>query len=72
MNIANPSGKPLLHLARDIDVVRCLVEYGADVNAVDRLGETALFGAVQPDIVQFLIDHGAEVDSTPSSGSWLS
>ena len=47
--------------------VRLLVELGADVNAVNEAGDTALHGAAWREradsIVQFLVDRGAHMDA---------
>lgn len=47
-----------------IETVKYLLKIGADINAVDKNGETAMHGAVYQDfarIVPFLADHGAEI-----------
>jgi ankyrin repeat protein len=44
--------------------VKAAVDHGADVNATDISGNTALHGAAwirSPKIVQYLVDHGADV-----------
>ena len=44
---------------------------GADINAADRQGQTALHGAAQwgfDQVVQYLADHGAKVDVKDSKG----
>ena len=47
--------------------VHLCVELGADVNAVNEAGDTALHGAAWREransIVQFLVDRGAEIDA---------
>ena len=51
-----------------LDVVKCLVEHGADVNAQ---GSYALREAVKSgnlDIVQYLVKHGADVNATDING----
>lgn len=47
-----------------LEAAQLLLELGADVNAVDKNGETAMHGAAYknlPKVVQFLTDHGAKV-----------
>jgi ankyrin repeat protein len=48
-----------------IAAVRLLLELGADINAVEDHGETAMHGAAYASrarLVQFLADHGADID----------
>src|SRR5262249_377631 len=48
-----------------LEAVKLLVKLGADVNAVDDQGETAMHGAAyrnHPKVVQLLADKGAKVD----------
>ena len=48
-----------------IDAVEFLLELGADVNAVDRNGETAMHGAAyqsRADLVNVLVQNGASID----------
>ena len=48
-----------------LDTVRVAVEFGADVNASDERGETALHSAASRNfttIVRLLADHGADLD----------
>jgi hypothetical protein len=47
------------------NTLKLLIERGADVNARDRIGGTALneaFGSLQLDVVDYLLDHGARPD----------
>ncbi len=59
------SGKPLLFLAvdsRKTDAVGLLLKAGADINALDRSGHSALYFAVVNDdsgMVKFLLEQGA-------------
>lgn len=51
--------------AEALEAVRLLLELGADVNAVDDNGETAMHGAAYkslPKMVQFLANHGADIN----------
>ena len=67
-NARDASGNsPLQWAARGghLEVVRCLVEKGADVRAVDARSETALHEAAaadRGDVVDFLVEHGAPID----------
>ena len=48
-----------------LETVRVLLELGADVNAVDDNGETAMHGAAyqsRPKLVQLLADRGADTN----------
>ena len=48
-----------------LEAVQAALELGADVNAVDDNGETAMHGAAYknlPKVVQFLADKGAKID----------
>ena len=48
-----------------LEAVRLLLDLGADINAVDDNGETAMHGAAYkslPGMVQLLADHGADVE----------
>ena len=48
-----------------LDAVKMLLDLGADINAVDNKGDTAMHGAAYgnfPAIVQLLADRGADVD----------
>jgi ankyrin repeat protein len=54
-----------------IEVIKILIERGADVNAFNDLGETALHGAAQRGadrVVQFLADQGARLDAKDRRG----
>jgi ankyrin repeat protein len=49
-----------------IEAIKLMIERGADVNAFNDLGETALHGAAQrgaDKVVQFLADQGATLDA---------
>jgi ankyrin repeat protein len=48
-----------------LEAAQLLLELGADVNAVDANGETAMHGAAyknMPKVVQFLADKGAKIE----------
>ena len=51
--------------------IQLCLDAGADVNAADRQGQTALHGAAQwgfDQVVQYLADHGAKLDIKDSKG----
>jgi ankyrin repeat protein len=51
--------------------IKLCLDAGADVNAVDNQGQTALHGAAQKgwdQVVQFLADHGAKLDVKDKRG----
>jgi uncharacterized protein len=51
--------------------VRLCYELGIDVNAVNSMGLTAVFGAANrgsDDIIRFLVDHGARLDLADNEG----
>jgi ankyrin repeat protein len=54
-----------------IEVVKFLVELGADVNAINRTGQTAFHGSARSgrnSIVQFLAEHRAKLDIKDKQG----
>ena len=58
-----------------LEAAKLLVGWGADVNAVDANGETAMHAAALknlPTVVQFLADHGAKVEiwNRPNKYGW--
>jgi ankyrin repeat protein len=49
-----------------LEAAQLLLELGADVNAVDANGETAMHGAAYknlPKVIQFLVDKGAKIET---------
>ena len=65
INQRDAGGGTALLSARDVRVVRFLVEWGADVNAVDRECTTALHVAAargDQEKAELLISHGADVN----------
>ncbi|MHC4118962.1 MAG: ankyrin repeat domain-containing protein [Planctomycetota bacterium] len=54
----------------DLSQVKLLLEHGADVDAVDKDGKTALMYASESgsDIVTYLLKHGADVDAADKDG----
>ena len=49
--------------------VRFLLEHGADVNARDALGDTALLFGVKIEIMRVLLEHGADVNAKDNDGN---
>ena len=53
------------------EIVKLIVEHGADVNAENERGETALYGAAflgNDKAIQYLVDHGAKLDAKTKAG----
>jgi ankyrin repeat protein len=62
---------PLMYAAEigSVDSMRLLIEHGADVNAQNAFGSTALMWSVSdPAKVRLLLDHGAQVNMAAKSG----
>ncbi|AUZ06096.1 ankyrin repeat-containing protein [Vitreoscilla sp. C1] len=74
INLIHTDGQSLLTLACELaheDVVRVLLEKGADVQAANGLGQTPLMIAAangQATMAKLLLDHGAAVDVQDASG----
>ena len=54
-----------------LDVVKLLVNVGANVDGADQFGSTPLFWAVRrgsPEVVRFLLESGAAVDTRDNDG----
>jgi ankyrin repeat protein len=59
--------------AECLEAVSYLLTLGADANAVDQNGETAMHGAAYknlPKVVQFLADQGAKIDLWNTTNKW--
>ena len=62
---------PLMYAAEigSVDAMRLLIDHGADVNAQNAFGSTALMWSVSdPAKVRLLLDHGAQVNTVARSG----
>ena len=77
MNTRREDARQDLHQAASeghLEVVRLLVENGANVNARDENGRTPLFRAADEghlDIVRLLVENGAEVNGLIIGGTTL-
>ena len=46
----------------NIKIIKILLEYGADINAKDNRGFTALIGAGKTDFVRALLENNADTE----------
>jgi ankyrin repeat protein len=56
---------------KDLDLLNDLLSYGADINATNGDGNTALHVAISDgltEVVKYLLDHGADMNKTDRSG----
>ena len=71
-NVTDDRGlTPLMYAAEvgSLDAMRLLIDRGADVNAQNAFGSTALmWSAADPAKVRLLLDHGAQVNLVAKSG----
>lgn len=59
--------------AECLDAIGYLLTLGADLNTVDKNGETALHGAAyknQPKVIEFLADRGVKIDFWNKTNKW--
>ncbi len=72
INAVNLAGESALHVAscgkygprtERVDVVRLLLQQGADVNAVDKAGISVLAGCEDIKVMELLIRHGVDVNA---------
>ena len=52
----------------DIKKIEELIDKGADIEATDRWGQTALFMAPSPEVVNALLDKGADIEAQDKIG----
>jgi hypothetical protein len=57
-----------LHHADNVDIARCFVENGAEVDAVSCVGESPLHTAQNVDVARFLLEHKADVHRRSNFG----
>jgi cytohesin len=70
-DIRNSRGKTFLMGAASLvheDLARTLLEAGADPNAADRQGRTALMEAFSPEVIRLLLDYGADPKALDHDG----
>lgn len=65
-----PDGTPLLQRAANIEVVRLLLEAGADPNSRNERGESSLFvrPCDEPELVELLVQHGGDLNARDELG----
>ncbi|XP_014666098.1 PREDICTED: myotrophin-like [Priapulus caudatus] len=69
------SGRPPIHYAADYgqkDVIKYLLEAGADVNSIDKHGISALLAAIwegHTDCVKFMLEKGARKEGAAPDGT---
>ena len=69
-NIRLEPHNTLLHITRDEVIAQLLIKFGADVNAKNDKGETALFHA-SPEFAKILIENGADVNAKNNKGETI-
>ncbi len=64
--------KTYFDAARDLEIAKLMLKYGANVNVADNIGNSPLLGSIiyakNKDLAEFLIQHGAKVDQTDNQG----
>ncbi len=72
LHAVNKRGKTALMLCSNIEILRWLISEGVAIDARDKGGATALFGAAawhKPQNVRLLLDHGADANARGNSGN---
>ena len=72
LNFISDSDETALTMADSIDVLKFLLENGADINLKDRKGRTALMDTawkyIGPERLEFLLNQGARINETDNNG----
>lgn len=74
-NVIDGTATPFHSAVRcnEVNIVRCMLEYGADVNLVDEDGDSPLFSAVykstDPEIRNLLLESGADANHVNNAGN---
>ncbi len=64
------TGNPLpFYVMHCYEIVRLLLENGANVNAADKFGRTALYEAASPEMIRLLLRYGADVNLKKKDGT---
>jgi uncharacterized protein len=52
-----------------VDAIQICLDHGVDINAVNDVGETAIYAAIgSPALIRFMADHGAKLDVKNNKG----
>lgn len=65
-----PFSGPILTVSRDLEVIKVLVEHGADIRAANVSGSTVLhhFAGLDVEIVRYLLAKGADIQARDNAG----
>ncbi len=72
VNTKDNKGKTLLHVNPNLEVAKLLVQHGANIDAKNRRGYTALHFAASYNLIhiaKFLIEEGADVSARSDNGN---
>ena len=72
-DVRNHDGETPLHLAKDVAAATALLDAGADMNAKDEKGRTALFAAAQAsmELLTLFLQRGADLHAVGPMGATL-
>ena len=67
LECTNLRGKQLIHYANNLELIKCLVEKGVDVNCADKNGWHPInYACIRNDntleIVKYLVENGADIE----------